>query len=334
VTDTAAGQVRKFPKFQTLLLNQNSNYTVQAAGATLAVTQDQFGDLIVADNTNRVGFYFPGLQGINGGNFISSYPLAPGMFASLCSPASNCDPNRRVAYFGSTTTTNGDLPNPLPLPTTLGDTQVLFNGAPAPLYYVSPSQINFYVPMRDTTGNPTPTSGTVDVTVQQRSTGRIYAAGQVQMGASSPAILMSDYSGAARQAIVVNADGTLNSPTSAAPRGSWVTIYAIGQGYIPNSPADGSPAPSSPLLSTPLTPQVNIGGFYPEEYQKSPGDPASGQFVNFSGLAPGWVGLWQINFYIPGQVSPGNNIPLLVFMGSRASNDFSQSGYRTTIAVK
>ena len=37
----------------------------------------------VADSSNRVGFYFPGLQAMNGGNFLPSFHLAPGMFAAV-----------------------------------------------------------------------------------------------------------------------------------------------------------------------------------------------------------------------------------------------------------
>ena len=47
---------------------------VQAGGNALSVTQDQYGDLIVADASNRVQFYYPGVQGFNGGHFLLSRP--------------------------------------------------------------------------------------------------------------------------------------------------------------------------------------------------------------------------------------------------------------------
>jgi len=49
-----------------------------------------------------------------------------------------------AAVFGTVTAAAQTLS---PLPQTLADTQVLFNGQPTPLYYVSPTQINFVVPM-------------------------------------------------------------------------------------------------------------------------------------------------------------------------------------------
>ncbi len=329
ITDTGNGTVRKYPKFQILLGNPTPLFTaaVQAPAQTLAAVQDQYGNLIVADASNRVAFYYPGVQAVNGANFMITRDLAPGMLATLCSPASGCDPNKRIAYFGPDTARADELPNPLPLPTTLADVQVLFGGTPVPLTYVSPSQINFYVPMS------APAGGNVDIQVVQKSTGRIYASGSVAMNTYSPGIFTLDF-GTNRQSAVLNQDGTINSPTNPAARCSVISIYATGQGFIANTPPDGAPAPSDPLLRTPFTPQVNFAGKFPEDYPASQCDPPAGQFVQFSGLAPGFVGLWQINVYIPGAVTAASQVPILVFAGSVASSDFSQAQFRTVIAVK
>jgi uncharacterized protein (TIGR03437 family) len=327
ITDTNGFGVKKYPKFDTLITNQAATAAVQAGGPTLAVTQDQYGALIVADGSNRIAFYYPGLQALNGATLLSSQALSPGMFASICSPGSGCGTGK-ATYLGANTANSADLPNPLPLPTTLGDLKLLFNGTAVPLYYVSPSQINFYVPMG------APASGTVDLVVQQASTGRIYAAGSAAMTSFSPGVLMSDYSGKLRQAVIVNTqDGTgVNSPTNPASACSVITIYATGQGFIPNAPPDGQPAPASPLLTTPLTPRVYMNGFPVDQFpQSNPCDPPSGQWVQFSGLAPGYVGLWQINVHVPGAAPPNSQVPLFVVMGSALSIDQT---FTTTIAIK
>jgi uncharacterized protein (TIGR03437 family) len=328
VTDTNNnGLVKKYANYGSLILNQAPTFQVQAASNPLAVAQDQFGDLMVADASNRVGFYFPALQAINGGSFLPKYPLSPGLLTSLCAPASNCSGG--AALFGSATQANTELPNPYPMPATLGDVQVLFKAtnaagdpAPVPLYYVSPTQINFVVPMS------APTSGTADIQVVQASTGRIYAAGQANLNVNSPAVLMLDYTGATRKAAVINLpDGTVNDPQHPAPRGSYVSIYATGQGFVPGAPADGVPPPPLP---TPLSPRIAVNNLFLDQYVPDSGDIPQGTWTSFSGLS-GFPGLWQINVWIPKGVVPGTQIPVLVVMGSTPSND---NTFRTVIAVK
>ncbi len=337
VTNTNAGTVQKYPQYQALLFNDAplavGSGSVQAAAPPIAVTQDPYGDLLVADGSNRVALYFPGVQAMNGGNFLPLANLAPGMIGALCSATSNCV--NSAAVFGANTVNSSSLPNPLPLPTSLDNVQVMFeytdsNGnaqtEAAPLYYVSPTQIVFYVPMG------APTSGTVTLEVVQTTTGRVYASGVTTMAPYSPAIL-AGFVGKLRQAAVLNQDNTFNSPTNAAARGSTIQIYAIGQGFVPGAPPDGTPAPLSPLLTTPVVPRVNFNGLFTDEYNSSPLDPLNKQFVSFSGLAPGLVGVWQINVQVPGLVTPGAQIPLFIEAGSLLSVD-TPASFVTTIAVK
>jgi hypothetical protein len=101
---------------------------------------------------------------------------------------------------------------------------------------------------------------------------------------------------------------------------------------VPTAPPDGSPATASPLLSTPFTPRVAFADLFTDEYPPGKGDPADPtKFVSFSGLAPGLVGVWQINVQIPINVAPGAQVSLLVYAGSLASTDGS---FVTTVGVK
>jgi len=128
--------VRRYSAYALSPTNVVVTATITRGGATLAVTQDQFGALLLADNSNRLAIYFPALQALNGASFLPSRALAPGMVASICAPGSNCI--NGAAVFGTVTAAAQTLS---PLPQTLADTQVLFNGQPTPLYYVSPTQI-------------------------------------------------------------------------------------------------------------------------------------------------------------------------------------------------
>ena len=195
----------------------------------------------MAEATNRVSFYFPGLAGINQANGIVNRALAPNTIASLY-------PSPAAASARRTQPSTGGLRCPRRLPSA-GD----INDMPSPLYYVGPGQINFVVPWG------APTSGTADVQVTKVSTGQVAAAGFVQMDQVSPGIIETSNSGTNRQAAVINLkDGTVNSPTNPVARGDYISIYATGQGMVPNPPADGN-TPAD-LTATSYTPRIGIGG--------------------------------------------------------------------------
>ena len=109
-----------------------------------------------------------------------------------------------------------------PLATQLGNVQVLVNGSPAPLYFVSRQQINFQMPYE----TPVAHIATVQV-VNAGAAGNIRS---VQAVASSPHILVW----AASQApggygIVVNPDNTLSLPA---------TDTGLGRAVRPSRPGD------------------------------------------------------------------------------------------------
>ncbi len=325
VADTNSGRAIDYPPYAQLQFNLGTTTIVAAptGAGPIALTQDQYGNLVMADTSNRVSLYFPGIQALNGASLISSLPLAPGMFGSICSPGTACA--NSLPEFGSVTTSSSSLPNPLPLPTTMGDIQVNFNGSPVPLYYVSPNQINFVVPMS------APTSNTADLEVVQASTGRLYGSSQVSMNVASPGLLLQEYAGATRAAVIANSDNSLNTPTNPAKRGSVITIYATGQGFVPGAPPDGS-LPQG-LVTTPTTPRIIMNDLFLDEITPQQGDPANGQFVQFSGLSPSYPGIWQINVQIPMAIPPGEQTVIAIVQDGIASIAPADGTYTTTFAV-
>ncbi|PWU02073.1 MAG: hypothetical protein C5B51_21530 [Terriglobia bacterium] len=321
VADTNGIRAKRYSAYALSPTNVVVTATIPAASNTLAVIQDQFGDLFLADNSNRVAIYFPGLQAINGASFIPSKPLTPGVVGSICSPGSNCVNGAPV--FGNTTAAAQSLS---PLPQTLADTQVLYNSQPAPLYYVSPTQINFVVPMGKQPGD-VPTTGTADLLVVRPSTGQVLAAGSVQMGISSPAIFQLDFAGTTRRAAVLNEDGSINSPTNPAARGSTISIYGTGQGFTPGGPDDGFAAQGP--VSTPQTPIVVIGACRVDDTACT--QEPSGN-VKYSGLS-GFPGGWQINVRIPQNTPINSQTPIFIGINDIFSSD-AGSGFRMVIAVK
>ncbi len=321
VTNTNASTCLRYPSFEQYFVTGTYNGGVPAYAATLAVTEDQYGDLLVADAANRVEFYYPGLASQNAASFFSQ-PLAPGVLATIYPLG---------VTFSTTTANSNQQANPVPYPTLLADTQVLFNGQPAPLLLVSPGQINFMIPMS------APTSGTADVQVVRNSTGQILTDGLVAMNSVSPAIFAGGQvncslaGGKCRQAAVVNdADGTVNSPSNPAAAGSYISIYATGQGFVQGAPADGD-IPRSGLVQTSVMPKVWINACYVNDASCT--GETGVDTVTFSGLSPQFPGVWQINVRIPKNTGPGAQVPLFIVMNNYTSQA-APTGYITTIAVK
>ncbi len=292
VAVTGSSTFVRYSNYSSLVTGAATAASITAPSYALAVVQDQFGALVGADASNRVAFYYPGAAAGNLGNGLN-VALAPGLLAEAL-------PVNSTVPFGTNTANFGTQ---VPLPTTLGNVQLLFNGQPAPLLMVSPTQINFQVPWE------APTSGTSDLLISDATTGQVYGAGTVSMNAVSPAILLSPstQTGTARQAAVINHDdGTVNGPSHPAQVGHWIEIYGTGQGLVPNAPADGAEAVG--LTPTVQRPVVYING-------NNVDDPAQTKEPNinhiyYSGLAPGLIGVWQIDVFIPQNTSQGTFSPL------------------------
>ena len=204
--------------------------------------------------------------------------------------------------------TNPGLP---PLATTLGSAQVLVNGTPAPLYYVSPTQINVQLPYSLTAGQT--------ATVQVVAGGVKGNLRPVTIAASTPRLLVlsSGY------ALAFNlSDGSLPLPstvslppyvTHPAKPGDILEFFAVGFGQTSPPAVEGVAATASPLEYAPAT-TVAFGGGSPFA------PPAVVATPSFSGLTPTQVGLYQINVTIPLNVQLGSVIPVIATVGSGASN--------------
>jgi uncharacterized protein (TIGR03437 family) len=117
-----------------------------------------------------------------------------------------------------------------------------------------------------------------------------------------------------------------------AVRGTWVEIFGTGQGVVPGAPADGD-LPTGPD-PTPFRPTVVINGVSVDDpyYQEKNPDGSLVNHVYYSGLAPGFAGVWQIDVKIPVAAAPGNQVPLAVIVDSIPSYDYTQ--YVTTIVIQ
>jgi uncharacterized protein (TIGR03437 family) len=211
---------------------------------------------------------------VNNGTFAGGESLAQGDIAAL---------------FGDQFTF-GDpqQASSLPLPAILGGTQVLVNGQPVPVYYVSPGQINFEIPID---------AATDDATVQVVRNGQAGNLAYLNIKPSEPRFITNG----GTYAIMTTPNGALTGiPSHPLTAGDIVVIYTIGLGPTSPSVPSGTASPASPLaVIDPTTVLACFGN-------NSPFSPAPCVNPQFVGLTPAFVGLYQINLAIPQGLASGN----------------------------
>jgi uncharacterized protein (TIGR03437 family) len=305
VADAGQNAIIHFPAFAQLSQNSSPDGGVPV-NTPLGVAYDSFNNLVVADGTSRILFYVPLLSVVNAANYLTR-AVAPGSIVSIFPTPANS-----TNTLGTTTANFSSLPNPIPLPTALGDTQVLVNQQPTQLFYVSPTQINLPLSMN------LPASGTVDVRVVSKSTGQIYGATDLTMTGVSPGLFTLNASGIGQLA-ALNEDFTVNGPGNPLTRGHVIQIFGTGQGMVSNAPPDGML--TTGLAPTLTNPQIQIGTITVPDSN-----------ILYSGLAPGLIGVWQINILVPTTVTAGSSVPVIVTLNSVPSSD--PSGLKTSISLQ
>jgi uncharacterized protein (TIGR03437 family) len=227
-------------------------------------------------------------RSINAGGVVNaaSYaaPVAPGSIASA---------------FGTYAVTGSMQSGVLPLPTSLSGLSLVFGGGTqAPLFFVDGTQVNFQVPWE--------LAGQSSVSLAASVNGRSTAAQTVRVATYAPGIFTLNTAGTGPGAILDSNYQLLDSTNAAIPGSTYILIYCTGLGPVSNTPASGAPAPSSPLAETTTTPIVTIGGVKAT--------------VQFSGLAPGYVGLYQVNAQVPASTAPGTAVTVTISIGGAMSN--------------
>jgi uncharacterized protein (TIGR03437 family) len=209
-----------------------------------------------------------------------------------------------AAVFGSNLASTTAQAAAVPLPTTLGGAAVRVDNLEAPLFFVSPFQINFVLPWE--------VQGRAQAAVTVTSGGVTSAAQTISLVPFNPALFSTNQRGSGQGAILVAGTGSIAAPLGASPgsrpvrRGEFLEIYAIGLGAVSNPPPTGAAARANPLSITSTTPTVTIGGV------SAP--------VLFSGLAAGFVGLYQINVQVADSTPTGAAVPLVLSISGSASN--------------
>jgi uncharacterized protein (TIGR03437 family) len=162
--------------------------------------------------------------------------------------------------------------------TQLAGTRVLFEGVAAPVLYASGGRVNTVIPFT--------MYGYPSVRVQVEYNGALSDVAPLTMGESAPFVFTGPDPGTGSQvAIVINQDGSTNSPSKPAAAGSIITIYGSGFGRTTPEGVDGRLA-AAPLPKPVLPVSATLGSL-----------PAT---VLYAGDASGLVeGIVQLNIQLP-----------------------------------
>jgi uncharacterized protein (TIGR03437 family) len=233
---------------------------------------------------------------LNGASFATGQPVAPGSLVSI---------------FGTNLASTSSAATTVPLSTSLGGVKVTFNNVAAPLNYVSSGQINAQVPF-ELTG-----SSTAQVVVTNNGTAS--APQSLQVASIAPGIFAL---GGGQAVAYGNTDYQFAAPAGSIPGltthpakildPQTLVVLATGLGPVNPSIADGVGDPTT-IHNTTTMPVVMVGNVAAQ--------------VVFSGILPGFPGVYQINIIIQSGTPTGNAVPLQIQMGGITTSN------STTIAV-
>jgi uncharacterized protein (TIGR03437 family) len=243
---------------------------------------------------------------LNGASFAKGQATAPGSLISI---------------FGTGMATTTALADSIPLSTSLGNVTVTFNGIQAPLNGVfhdpvNGDQINAQLPWNAVNGAQ---SGSAQVVVTRA--GISSAAVSVPVASVSPGIFSVQFG--VGTAIAINSDGSLAAPAGSIPGlathpakvgdQNGLIILATGLGPVNPPVMDGQSANDGTLHTAVTMPTVMVGGVQVQ--------------VLFAGMSPQFVGVNQINVFLPPGTPVGDSVPIQLQVGGVTTTN------QVTIAV-
>ncbi len=224
---------------------------------------------------------------VDAASFSAETPVAPGSIVSVF--------GENLAEF------EGSISS-LPLPIALKHASVSFDfpeqniSVPGRFYYADDRQANLQIPWE--------LAGLNFVFVKMRIEDSASEVFRLDLAREAPGIFEFSFE-AVRQAVVTHLDGTVATPSNPASPGETVIVYATGLGPVTQAQSSGEPPAGFDPVWTQSPATVEVGGL-----------PAT---VQFAGLTPGLVGLYQVNITLPAGL-PAGNLTLVIIINGVASN--------------
>ena len=211
-----------------------------------------------------------------------------------------------AAAFGTQLSSGLEIATTQPLPTTLGGTSVTVGGVPAPLFFVSPGQINYLVP-------PNVPAGDAPVVVTSAVAGdQVVSRGQIRVAGNAPAIFTANSNGIGVPAAVT---GRVNAS------GQFV--------FDPNPPFEPDPVTPGRLIPSPIDVGTDTRPAFLILYATGLRNVAAGSVKAVIGgieipvtpvEAPGFIGLDQVNVQIPLSLKGSSLVNVALIAAGVSSN--------------
>ncbi len=207
-------------------------------------------------------------------------------------------PGGLISIYGQQMSPVNIASSEIPLPTALGESCLTVNGVAVPVLFVSSQQINGQLPFN--------VDGNAQMTL--RTPGGISDNFNFSILPAAPSVFRTGVAGPTTGlATITRADnGELVTPTNPVHPGDSIVIWATGLGRTSPAIDSGMPSPSDPLPSAVIQPTVTIGGVALD--------------IQYAGLVPGSVGLYQINAGVPKSAPLGLTMPLVIAQGGSSTS--------------
>ncbi|MDQ2948687.1 MAG: hypothetical protein M3Y27_22570 [Acidobacteriota bacterium] len=198
-----------------------------------------------------------------------------------------------------------------PLPTSLAGVQVLFNGTPAPIFFVSnlngQESVAVQVPFELA-------PGTATVTIITPSNGSA-TINNVPVAQYSPGLFETSVNGQTL-GVAIRPDGSYVTPSNPAQRGDVVCFFATGLGQVSPAASTNSTGVAGQNVTAPIDVGVNNGGVR----------------LGSATYLPGRIGVYEVCLEIPIDTTPGPSQPIGLILRDTQGNPFFAQG--TTIPIQ
>lgn len=239
--------------------------------------------------------------------------VSTGGVVSLGSYTTDIAAGAIVSIFGRSLAGTTQAASTTPLPTVMDGVCVTLNNTPLPIYSISGGQINVQIPFERT-------AGAFPLIIRDANKRLASTATTVRVVRAAPVVLVDPASG---QAAIYDSNArpvNKNNPTT---RDRRLVIYALGMGPTTRNPAAGAAASATNLAEVVDDVKVFFGD---KRYSQAE------MIVEWAGLVPNFVGLYQINIYVPGDRLRGEDLDVTVRVGT-VENKFV-TGVRPSVAVE